>query len=76
MAENKLPVKVQVPGVSSKKDMPALLSAIEEELKAFDIYFGRVAGSALMNFEKANIRSYIVWKVLKDDARPSEISNT
>ena len=32
-----LPVKVQIKGVSSKKDMPVLLAAIEEDLKEFGL---------------------------------------
>ena len=76
MAESNPAVKVQVQGVSSKEDMAVLLAAIEEDLKAFDEYYVKVAGSALVSFERANIRSYIIWKTLKDDAKPSAISNT
>lgn len=58
-------VQVQVDGVTNEKDLAILAQAVNEDLEKFDQYMERMSMSRLAAFERALLRTYVAWKILR-----------
>jgi hypothetical protein len=65
-------VQVLVDGISSEQDLPVLAQAVNEDLEQFDQYMERMSMSRLAAFERALIRTYVAWKLLR---QPKELEH-
>jgi hypothetical protein len=69
-------VIVTVPGIEqgNTQQMTDLLRNINDDMDTFDPYIAKVSGTVLTSFERSLIRSYLVWKVMKN-ANTNEVPN-